>query len=211
MYVKLYYFFDPLCGWCHGFSNVFEKLRANYRNVDFHLVCGGMILGKSEGYLGEKGKNILHVLPRVSSITGGEFGDAYKSVLETGNLYCSSYKPSLALVIIKKLYPKKVFDTILFLQKTMFQDGISLENEHVYNELSEFLGLDTARIWALMNEEKWHDFLKQDFELTANVGIQGFPTLVAEIQDKLHLVTHGWNSYDYVENVLAELMTMENA
>jgi putative protein-disulfide isomerase len=208
--MKLYYFFDPFCGWCYGFSDVINRVVQHYPDLELNVVCGGMVTGKAEGYLGEKGKYILHVLPRLIDLSGCEFGDDYIKKLETGDLFCSSITPSLALIIIKNNAPEKTLETIHFLQRKMFYEGHDLQHESIYSELTEVLELPFSGLWEQMQDNKWREVLDKDFELTADIGIQGFPTLVADIQEKLYLVTHGWASFSAVEKVMDELLEMEN-
>jgi putative protein-disulfide isomerase len=208
--MRLYYFFDPLCGWCYGFTDIVEQLTKTYPDLELSMVCGGMVIGKSEGYLHEKGIYISRILPRLTALTGSDFGDAYIKKLDDGDFYYSSYKPSVALIIIKNEFPEKMLDAVKFLQKSMFYFGDDLQNDEIYSDLSSALGMDNNYLFEEMKELKWKEKLKQDFEFTATVGIQGFPTLVADIQDKLYLVTHGWSRYSEVEKVMEELMDTQN-
>ena len=81
------YVFDPLCGWCYGFSPVMVKLNDNYKeNVKFVVISGGMVVGDRIGPLGEKAGNPMNdprALVREGDVAAiiRERAEAYDTIL----------------------------------------------------------------------------------------------------------------------------------
>jgi len=72
---KLIYFYDPLCGWCFGFSPVMSEIQDAYGDkLDIEVISGGLFLDLRAGAVNT-------VAPHIKS-------GAYKSVeLQTGVMF----------------------------------------------------------------------------------------------------------------------------
>lgn len=50
---EIIYVFDPLCGWCYGFSPVIKQAYDSYKDkADFKVLAGGMVIGDQIGPIG---------------------------------------------------------------------------------------------------------------------------------------------------------------
>ena len=202
---KIYYFMDPMCGWCYGFSNQVQKMRQTFPEIPIELVCGGMVPPKSEGPLGDRGKYILRAIPRVEKQTGIEFGEAYKKGLETGKIWNGSLKPSVAINIMKSHSLDLAFQLFQMLQKAYFFMGKNLNENSTYEEILSELQVNVSEFLYLMGETNWTKQALDEFAFTGQVGITGFPTLVGEVEEKLVLITNGYIHADKLESFLINL------
>ena len=207
---KLYYFFDPMCGWCYGFGNILTRLSLDYPDMDMEVICGGMVIGKREGPVGDTGKYINNLIPRVEQFSGRQFGDKYKSGNENGSLNISSFKPSVAVCIAKELIPDKILKFTSRLQHKHFFEGHNLDDDEVYEDLAIEFKMDPYEFLRLLKDDKYKNQAKADFKYSADIGITGFPTLVAEINDQLKLVSYGFNRYSHVKQELDSVYQLAN-
>lgn len=209
--MKLLYFFDPMCGWSYAFHPVLEKVREAYPNIPISFICGGMVLGKNAGPVGERGEYYLNIIPRLTEIADVTFGDVYKRKLANGTFYNASLKPSVAINIVNSMHPEKTFSFIgamyhrLFVHGDELQDLFSIETAAVESEI------DAGTLSEQIEDEKWVELTQKDFELTQSIGISGFPTLVAEVNEQLYLVNHGYAHLEKVVDSVQSLLDMELA
>lgn len=208
-YMRLLYFFDPLCGWCHGFHSVLEKIQQQFEHIEIHFICGGMVVGKNVGTVGEKGQFYLKILPRLTELSGATFGEAYKAKLNDGSYFTSSLYPSIAFNIVNTLQPEKAMDFLGALHKQIFVHGMELQTENEVVEAAQMAGINNIDFGSLLQSQTWIDLTQKDFALTSNVGITGFPCLVAEIGGKLYLVSQGFASFENLEDTLNQLLLQE--
>lgn len=207
--MRLLYFFDPLCGWSYAFHPVMKKVQEHYPNIPISFICGGMIVGAREGQVGDRGQFYLNILPRLSSMANVPFGDVYKRKLEDGTFFNSSIRPSVAVNIVNSVYPHKTIDFIeamfhrIFVHGDEFQDIIEIETAAIEAEI------DASAISEQFADPRWMELTKKDFELTASIGISGFPTLVAEVNDKLYLVNQGYTTLENAVLNIDELAKTE--
>ena len=125
---KIIYIYDPLCGWCYGFSPVIRKLEQEYsESIDFDILSGGMVIGDREGLIGDKADYILSVIPRLEEYTGVTMGEAYKTKLKDKSLYQSSMKPCIALEVFKSFNTKDAITFASDLQKAQYVEGDDLQ------------------------------------------------------------------------------------
>jgi putative protein-disulfide isomerase len=203
--MKLYYFFDPLCGWSYGFHAVLKEIKAQFPECPVHMICGGMMSPRHEKIVGENGQFYLNLLPHLENKTGASFGNAYRKRLEKGDLFLSSLKPSMAVNIVNSLFPEHTFDFIKSLHEQMFIHGCDLQaTEHIM-KAAEACGMDGLEIAAEFTQVQWLDLAFRDFSLTAEMGITTFPTLIAASNQQLHLLANGYENYGTVEARLIEI------
>lgn len=207
--LKMYYFFDPMCGWCYGFTNILNQLRIDFPETEIEVICGGMVIGKREGKIGPTGKYVLNLLPRVEKFSGREFGESYKEKNIDGSLHISSLKPSVAICIVKDIIPGQTLDYINSLQQMHFYEGRSLDDFAVYRELAEEFNLDPDDFIAKLKRDFWIEKAKEDFKFSADVGITGYPTLVADVKNKLKLVSFGFNRYSHVKAEMENMLILD--
>lgn len=203
--MKLYYFFDPLCGWSYGFHAVLNEIKSQFPECPIHVICGGMMSPRHEKYVGDDGQYYLNLLPHLENKTGVHFGDAYKERLEKGDLFLSSLKPSSAINIVSTLHPEYTLDFIECLHEQLFIYGQDLQSSDAIAQAAEACGLNGLEIAAEFTQVQWLDLAFRDFSFTAEMGITTFPTLIASSQQQLHLLANGYENLATVEARLAQM------
>lgn len=201
---KIYYVFDPLCGWCYGFSPVIQQVAAGWTGkVEVEVVVGGMVTGTQEGIMDPgMARYILSAFPRVEKLAGVKFGEAYKKQLESGRYYSSSVASCRAVVAFRSLKPEKTLAFISAIQRKMFVDGSDLQKMDEMAEIAASLGVDKATFIQKAQSEENRKATELDFKRAAALGVNGFPSLVIEKTGKFEKLTEGYRTKQEVDNLL---------
>lgn len=198
------YVYDPLCGWCFGFSPVMKKLYENYKDeIDFDVISGGMVVGDRIGPLGEKAPYIKEAYKVVEQKMGVKFGDKYvNKVLAEGTAIQTSIPTSKLLVAFKSLNDKQ---SVLFaheLQDALYIHGIHPDNIVGILEKCDTFGTDKAEILAIAKSEQVVEAMNHDFELSSQLGVTGFPTVFVIKDNTIRVIARGADSYENVSSRL---------
>lgn len=204
----LIYIFDPMCGWCYGFSDVIQKIHVQYKNrLSFEILSGGMILDDQRAPIGRIATYIRSANKIVEEISGVKFGEQFiNNILEPGTEILDSLTPSLAITAFKLFNPALVFDFAHALQKAFFYDGKSLNEVDTYVQLANKFQLDSTLFLNLMRSEEVMQNTKGEFGLVYKWGINGFPTLVMKKENKAYLLSRGYSNYESVKQLIDEMI-----
>ena len=92
----LWYFADPMCSWCWGFSSVIEDIKDHYdEHLNIALMLGGLRPGTTEAISDESRAEILHHWHQVHELTGQSF--FFDGALPAGFVY-DTEPPSRAVI-----------------------------------------------------------------------------------------------------------------
>ena len=197
------YVYDPMCGWCYGFSKVMNKLYDEKQNeYDFDIISGGMVLGPNEGYLSKEfSEYILQAYKRVEDLSGVKYGEAYLNHLRNYSLWTSSLTPSLALETIKILNPKQAYSFASLMQYAHFYEGKNLSDSNTYTDIILKYQLDISSFNQHMKSEAVNLAALNGFETSQKLGINGYPcVLVKNDQGKYFKVANGFTDYHTLLN-----------
>lgn len=202
--ITLYYVYDALCGWCYGFSPVIRQLEERFVGPDLKLevISGGMIDESRAQPIGHMADYILQSLPRLETMTGVSFSEAYKQVLREGSRVYASLWPSRALTAWKQLFPERQREFATALQNAIFVDADPTDNMAMYPLIASRLGADAEQYHEMLNSESIHYSTQVEFQFTQELGITGFPALIGLKAGKFYLLARGYTPYEQ----LAETM-----
>ncbi len=205
---KLYYFFDVLCGWCYGFSPVIEQAEKDYGDrLDFFPISGGMVIGEREGPIGEVAGYIKQAYKDVERATGVQFGQGFlKNILEPGKAMFSSIPPALAMAAFKAQKPDQALSFAATLQKAVYYDGMEPANFPAYAAYFEQYGLDGQEQVQQMQAESTQEDAIQEFRMTQEIGVSGFPTVIMENNGQFFLLARGFAPYEQFQAAIEKGM-----
>ncbi len=206
---QIIYIFDPMCGWCYGFSPVIKKLEAEYRDrYEFRIMSGGMATGERAAPIGEAYSYIKGALPTVTERTGVPFGDAFQQdILEPGTYLYQSEPPCIALSVFRAQRPQEAIAFAHALQHAFFYEGKSLNHDATYRELAQSFELDGDQFVQQMKEPTWRDRTYAEWQQVAQMGVQGFPTVVLVDGQQGYLLSHGYVDLNSLKERLAQFKT----
>ena len=191
---KITIIYDTYCGWCHGASEVFDKIADSGAEVEVlhrHLFQGDYRPKMSEG----KGAQIVeHLIPRIEALTGQTFTQAYKDKIAGSptEVLASAYSAQAAALVHDQGTARE-FAIRRRLEDLHFGQGVSstdraaivaaLIEEGIAPEEAEKLGTPelAAKAEALADRAR---------ALMASVGSRGVPTVLRTRGDAVSLVDH---------------------
>jgi len=172
------YVFDAYCGWCWGFSKrISEFEAANRDRVSFTAVSGGLFTGKRVGPI-----SLLTHVPeanaRITQLTGAEFGEEFKKLLDEGSFEMDSSHAGAAVAALKLQAPNRAVDWAHQLQDAFYQHGLSLSEPSTVAAIALRNGLDQFKVLRTLADGSAASQAEADFALARELGVNSYPTLL---------------------------------
>lgn len=198
----LWYFADPMCSWCWGFTPVIEAIREDYRDrLKVALILGGLRAGSTEPMNEKQRQEILQHWRDVHEKTGQPFH--FDGVLGDGFVY-DTEPACRAVVAMAELDPAAVFPLFKAIQMAFYGEGRDVTHPEVLGGLAEGLGVERAAFQAAFDSDAVRARTLAHFQMARKLDVRGFPTLVAQQGERHQPLTTGYCA-------LAELQTRIDA
>jgi len=141
---QILYLFDPLCGWCYGFSQTIVDFQKKHQGkYEFVAIPGGMMVDTGVKPIADMEDYIASAIPRVEQMTGSKFGDPFKlHLLRSRTTLLDSEPPSRALITFRTFRYDDAISFAHALQKAHFFHGRDYNDPALYEELASSFGLD---------------------------------------------------------------------
>lgn len=209
---KLFYFYDPLCGWCFGFSPVIKALEEKFKEeVEFEAISGGMVLGDRVQPIRNMHSYLKDAMPRLEEMTGVKFGEAYMEIFEEGSIALSSEMPCIAMTVFKSMTSSSSIQFASALQNELYIHGKDLNELDNYKTIANQFNLP----WDVFSEKMKSDLYKtktyEEFTTSQEMGINGFPSVVLQVGEKGYLIARGYRNQIEMEAVINEIIKKEKA
>ena len=201
MDARLLYVMDPMCSWCWGFAPVAEALveQARVAGVPLHLVVGGLRTGSGAALEPTTRRYILEHWQAVHDTTGRSF--RFEGALPDTFVY-DTEPACRAIVAARSLAPDIAWKLVTEIQQAFYLQGRDVTKASVLAELAEKAGLPRIEFAEAFDSVEQHAATASDISWVKDLGIAGFPTLLAESKGQLALLTNGYQS----KEVLAPLL-----
>ena len=198
---RLIYVMDPMCCWCWGFAPVVGALaeQAAAADVPLQLVVGGLRSERSVMADADRAR-LLDYWRAVQESTGQDFD--LQGGLPEGLVY-DTEPACRALVTARALAPAAVPRLLELIQRTFYVQGRDVTQACVLAELAEQAGIDRQAFATAFDSLEQRQATRQDFAWAQGLGIAGFPTLLAECDGQLALLTNGYQPLDRLAPLLA--------
>lgn len=203
----LVYIFDPLCGWCYSFDLVMEQIHQKYKSqLDFIVIPGGMVTGKRVKPVGEVSEDLLEHMAHLEKATGAKFGEAYVKMLQEGKELWDSERPSWAMNAFKTLDVEDEFTYAHSLQKALFLNGNSLNQDSTYRKLSLKFSIDPEQFKKRMFSDSIKAITDKGFKQVESIGIQGFPTVLIQKNGKTTILAEGFEKLEKLDKQIEKAL-----
>lgn len=200
----LWYFADPMCSWCWGFSPVIEAVRNEYHErLKITLVLGGLRPGTATPMTGAARDEILHHWHQVHERSGQPF--RFEHALPDGFIY-DTEPASRAVVTVGGLDPAKIFAMFKAIQTAFYAEGRDVTQPAVLAELAAGLGIDASAFISAFDSDAARAKTQAHFAQSHKAGVRGFPTLILQRGEQLDRITDGWLPLDSVRTELDRLL-----
>jgi putative protein-disulfide isomerase len=200
MHARLLYVMDPMCSWCWGFAPVLESLaeQAAAAGVPLHLVLGGL---RRDGVAIDTAARVRYLgyWQAVNASTGQLFN--FEQGLPEGLVY-DTEPACRALVTARSLDVSSVWPLAKLIQQAFYTQGVDVTRASVLVDLAERAGIPRIVFAEAFDSAEQRAATLADFSWVQDLGISGFPTLLAERNGQLALLTNGYQPLE----VLAPLL-----
>ena len=197
---RLLYVMDPMCSWCWGFAPVVEALaeQASAAGVPLQIVVGG--LRRDQVAIDAAARvRYLGYWQAVNASTGQLFD--FERGLPEGLVY-DTEPACRALVTARSLDAASAWPLAKLIQQAFYTAGVDVTQAGVLVQLAEQAGIPRIEFAEAFDSQAMHEATAADFSWVRDLGIAGFPTLLAERDGQLALLTNGYQPLE----VLAPLL-----
>lgn len=206
--MKVFYFTDPMCSWCYGFSPAVKKLKENYPEIDLQITSGGFS-PYSQQVVDQEYKDFLAFHWRNVNQRSGQVFDHSMKFISDSFRY-DTEPSSRALTVIQELLPKQDFEFLSLMQKSFYVEGKDITNDTVLAGLAEELAIEKNDFLDRFHSEEMKQKTNQGFQFSRQLGVQGFPTLLTLENGNVKVITRGFQDYDSLKLILDNLLSNLN-
>ncbi|MDG9758755.1 DsbA family protein [Pseudomonas sp. o96-267] len=197
---RLLYVMDPMCSWCWGFAPVIETLveQAAAADVPLQIVVGG--LRRDQVAVDAAARvRYLGYWQAVNASTGQLFD--FERGLPEGMVY-DTEPACRALVTARNLDAQSAWTLLKLIQQAFYTEGADVTQASVLVQLAEQAGIPRIEFAEAFDSQAMEDATAADFTWVQDLGIAGFPTLLAERDGQLALLTNGYQPLEVLSPLL---------
>jgi putative protein-disulfide isomerase len=204
--MKLVHVFDAYCGWSHGFSATLREVVARHPGTTVEVISGGLFTGPRRVPIREFGY-VQGANARIAELTGAEFGEAYERLIADGSFVMDSEAAARGFVALRQAAPDRAPELAAALQHAFYVDGLSLSEAATYRAVAQAAWLDADAVVSAFQDPEASYAAAEEFHRAAELGVSGFPTLLAVDGDAVTSLAHGQATAEQVDQRLAALAT----
>ena len=209
--VTLWYFADPMCSWCWGFSPVLEEIKTLYgERIKIALMLGGLRPGTKDPVTTESREEIIHHWQAVHKMTGQEFN--FENPMPDGFVYDTEL-PSRAVIAVSEINPDCTLPFFKKIQQAFYIEQQDVTNTTVLSEIAANFQINPQDFIERYNSDDVKEKTLLHFQHTRQAEVRGFPTLVISAGKSFHMLAHGYRTFDDIrqdiDNWLSDLFQDE--
>ncbi|MDF3935599.1 DsbA family protein [Pseudomonas citronellolis] len=190
-----------MCSWCWGFAPVAQALaeQAEAGGVPLALVMGGLRTGHGAALEPTTRRYILEHWHAVQQATGQPF--RFEGALPDDFVY-DTEPACRAVVAARRLDEAAAWALVKAIQQAFYAEGRDTTSAATLAQLAESVGLPRIEFAELFDSADSHQATQADFSWARDLGIAGFPTLLAERDGQLALLTNGYQPLEELAPML---------
>ena len=184
---RLIYVMDPMCSWCWGFAPVIEQI-VQAGEVPVHLVAGGLRAAREP--LDSSARDALR---EHWTAVADASGQPFTAVDSLPASFCYTTTPACrALVTARGLDADKAWPLVQAMQSAFYTRAEDITATSKLVALAASVGYKAQRFATAYDAEASLAGLASDISWVRDLGISGFPTLLAERNGQLALLANGY-------------------
>ena len=209
----LIYVADPMCSWCYGFGPELLLLKDGLPEAPIEIVLGGLRAHNKEKVTTAFKNTLLSHWKQVAESSGVPFSE--EGLAQHDFIY-DTEPACRAVVTARTLAPDAVLAVFLAIQHAFYAEGKNVTDGKVLSDVTvAALGQCGVQIASDTFYAKWSsqsmiDATQEDFKLTQQWNIIGFPTLILEHNGRLDLVTSGFARTEALVEKMQEIIDRPN-
>jgi len=190
----LWYFADPMCSWCWGFSPVLDQIKETYgSNLKVALMMGGLRPGTTEPMTPSLREEILHHWKQVEKLTGQKFN--FDNAMSDGFIY-DTEPPSRAVITVAEISPETTLPYLKKIQEAFYVRHENVSDASVLAALASSLSIDSQKFEKKFNSMELKRKTQQHFQQTRQAEVRGFPTLIMNSGSEFKKISAGYSSFE---------------
>lgn len=204
----LWYFADPMCSWCWGFSPVLDQFKATYGDkIKIALMMGGLRPCTTEPMTPESREEILHHWHEVNKLTGQEF--TFENAMPDGFIY-DTEPPSRAVIAVSELSPESTLAYFKKVQQAFYVKQENVADAVVLAELASHFSIDSQEFSEKFNDDELKKKTQLHFQQTRQAEVRGFPTLVLNTASDFKKISTGYCSFENLKLEIDNWLQKQN-
>jgi len=200
---------DPMCSWCWGFAPAVSAIRQRYGDtLAITLVVGGLRAGNDKIMDAEAKNYIRHHWQEVNKASGQPFDFDF---FERDDFTYDTEPACRACVTVRGIKPAATLNYLELLHKSFYANNQDITDTSVLASLAVSLGIDAEHFTKVFQSEEARAATFNDFQVARNLGVTGFPTLVAvdkaadeDSENQYAYLTVGYRPFEALEPILEE-------
>lgn len=190
---RILYFFDPLCGWCYGFSNHLSSFYEKYKDsYDFEVITGGMIQRADARPIASMSQYIIDSYKRIENMSGAKFGQGYLDRVSEGSAVYESDTPSLMYHFFTSTANADKVKCAAEIQRLIFSEGIDPSDHMAYSALADSYGVEASSLGEVLSDTGVIEAYESSLYTRQQFGVEGFPFTIVEIEGEYYLLARGF-------------------
>lgn len=198
---SLIYVGDTLCSWCYGFAPELDKFIANHPELKLRMVQGGLRPNGTET-LHEMKDFLLSHYNEIEAKTGKPFS---KDLFEKENFLLDTEPASRAVVVSRMMAPEKELAYFKAVQHAFYVQVKNINELSTFTEVASQIGLNKEKFAELFESEEAKYATKIDFQLSSEMGIRGFPSIVVKFGKQFFMISNGYREVADLEEVYSKV------
>jgi putative protein-disulfide isomerase len=199
---RLCYFADPMCSWCYGFGPVLTGFLGQHPTLAVEVVMGGLRPYTKDAAPASQKAEIRNHWRHVEAASGLPFDDAM--LMSAGFIY--NTEPACRAVVTAREMKDDAIGLLKAIQCAFYRDARDVTDEEVLIAIAAENSIATKTFAEHLRSDVMRDATHRDFQLTAQLGVRGFPMLCAARGDQLHAITNGYAPQQVVDESFRALM-----
>lgn len=191
---------DPMCSWCWGFEPVLERLAATYADqAPVSLIVGGLRPYTTEPMTDRAKTDIAGHWRHVQEASGQPFDFSF---FERDGFVYDTEPAGRALVVARHLDPTRALAFLKAVQKAFYAENRDVTRAETLGAVAEEAGYDSTAFNALLDTEEARAGIRMDYQVALNLGVSGFPTLVARKGEEYAYATVGYRPWEALQPLI---------
>jgi len=196
------YIGDPMCSWCYGFAPEITKVKNSLPDFEFKLIVGGLRPGGTET-MADLGDFLEHHWQEVEKRSGqpvnyGIIGDS-TFVLDT--------EPGCRAVVAARTMNADIeLEFFKAVQHAFYVKNNDMRTAQTFIDIANEFGLNIDTFAKVFESEECKRNTRADFQLSHEMGVQGFPSVVIRHGGKLYLAANGYMKAEDLLSVIDRIV-----
>jgi len=193
---EIYFFGDPMCSWCWGFAPELKSITERYGDrVPITAILGGLRAGNDK-VMDDKSKDyIRHHWQEVQKATGQPFDFTF---FERDDFTYDTEPACRAVVTMRSLKPEATLGYFEATHKAFYAGNQDVTDGDTLAGLAVPFGVNAEEFKTAFESQEMRNQTMVDFQVSQQLGVQGFPTLVLRDGEVLRALTQGYRAFDHL-------------